>query len=379
MCDFDLIIIGAGIHGSAVARAAALDGYNVCIVEQYSEAARATSSRSSKLIHGGLRYLESNQFALVKECLRERHILLQTASSLVKLVPFYIPVYKNNSRPAWLIASGLFIYRLLGGGKFKKIAKAEWPTLDGLEIKNLQAVFQYYDALTDDKQLTQAILQSAIDHGASFRTDTKLLGAQIDNNVVSASFNNQPSVSAKIMINASGPWVNNVLANVTPSTDILPVDLVQGTHIIIPRTLSKGIYYIEASDKRVIFAIPWKQHCLVGTTETVFNDSPEKVRPLAKEMTYLLSTWNHYFNDNVTADDILQSFAGLRVLPASAASAFNRTRETILHCNDNTNPEIISIYGGKLTAHRATAEAVMSIVHRRLTGYKRTDTSRLRL
>ncbi|MCK5335927.1 MAG: FAD-dependent oxidoreductase, partial [Gammaproteobacteria bacterium] len=260
-----------------------------------------------------------------------------------------------------------------------KLAASEWSQLDGLDTDNLTSVFQYYDALTDDKKLTQAVLQDAIKMGADFKPNNKISRIEIDGKYVKVQTNNQKTFSANILINASGPWVNNVLSKVTPAVNTLPVDLVQGTHIVIPRSLSKGIYYVEAADKRVIFAIPWQQHCLIGTTETPFNDLPEKTCPQPEEINYLLTTWNQYFNDKLSTEDILESFSGLRVLPASNGSAFNRTRDTVLHTNNDRNPKIVSIYGGKLTAHRATAEAVMEIVHKQLAGYEKTDTSKLSL
>lgn len=379
MTDYDLIIIGAGIHGAAVARAASYDGYKVCVIEQYPEAGLATSNHSSKLIHGGLRYLESFQFKLVKECLRERRTLLKTIPSLVTLKPFYIPVYKKSKRPSWLIQTGLFIYRLLGGGKFKKLPKSEWSQLDGLCTKNLINVFQYFDGITNDRKLTQTILQDAIKMGADFHSDSKLVKINIEKDCITAELNNRQALTADILINASGPWVNEVLSKVSPKTSALSIDLVQGTHIVIPRSTSKGIYYVEAADHRVIFAIPWKNHCLIGTTETPFKDAAEKSTPLTEEIEYLLSTWNQYFNDNLTSNDILESFSGLRVLPVSDGNPFHKTRETILHTDNSKHPKIISIYGGKLTAHRATAEAVMEIVHKQLPGHDKTDTSVLSL
>lgn len=364
MTDYDLIIIGAGIHGAAVARAASYDGYNVCVVEQYSEAGLATSNHSSKLIHGGLRYLESFQLKLVKECLRERSILLNTEPDLVKLVPFYIPIYKNTKRQSCLIYLGLALYRLLGGGKFRKLPKSEWTNLDGLDTNNLKSVFKYYDGLTNDKQLTQKILQEALKSGAEFLPNNKIKKISLNDKKVIIETNTNKMISANLLINASGPWVNEVLSLVSPPTNTLPIDLVQGTHIIIPRSITKGIYYVEAADQRVVFAIPWKGHCLVGTTETPFNGKPENCKALDTEIKYLLSTWNQYFNDDLTSNDVLEPFAGLRVLPSSNDNAFNRTRETILHTDNDKNPKIISIYGGKLTAHRATAEAVMKIINK---------------
>lgn len=379
MTDYDLVIIGAGIHGAAIARAASYDGYKVCIIEQYHQAGLATSSRSSKLIHGGLRYLESYQFRLVKECLHERAILLRTAPSLVKLVPFYIPVYKFNKRPAWLISTGLFIYRLLGGGRFRKVPESEWSTLDSLDNKQLKAVFEYHDAITDDKKLTQHVLNDAINQGAEFKADCEFISATLSSDKIQISLKNHENIKARLLINASGPWVNEVLQKITPQQNALPIDLVQGTHIVIPRTIDKGIYYVEATDQRVIFAIPWQQHCLIGTTETPFRDKLENTQPLPEEIEYLLSTWNQYFNDKLTADDIINSFSGLRVLPGSDSSAFNRSRDTLLHTDNADKPKVISIYGGKLTAHRATAESVMHLIHQQLPGHIKTDTSKLNL
>ena len=376
MTDYDLIIIGAGIHGAALARAASYDGYKVCVLEQYSQPAMATSRSSSKLIHGGLRYLESFQFALVRECLLERKFLLKNAPHLVKLLPFYIPVYKHNSRPGWLIFLGLSLYRLLGGGKFRKIPPSEWSQLDGINQTGLRSVYQYFDAQTDDQKLTHAVLADAINHGAEFKPAHKVTDISTQPDLISLQTDQPGTLRCKILINASGPWVNDVLSKITPKITPLPIDLVQGTHIIIPRQLNKGVYYIEASDKRVIFFIPWQQHCLVGTTETIFNQLAENCQPLTEEINYLLAVWNQTFNDDLKTADIIESFAGLRVLPESGDNAFRRNRDTILH---NPNPKVISIVGGKLTAHRATAESVMKLVHQQLAGYKFTDTSDITL
>jgi len=377
--NYDLIIIGAGIHGAAVANAAAHDGYRICVLEQYDDAALATSSRSSKLIHGGLRYLESQQFKLVKECLAERATLLKTAPSLVQLLPFYIPIYRHSKRPCWMITSGLFIYRLLGGGRFKKVPPQQWKSLDGLNTDDLVCVYQYFDAVTDDQQLTTTILKQAVSKGAEFKTQTTVEHIQIENNHVEVYTSNQQTLCSQLVINASGPWINNILATTQPTQTPLSLDLVQGTHVIIPRSLKAGVYYFEASDQRVIFAIPWQQHCLLGTTETVFDGNPEQVKPLAEEIDYLLSAWNQTFNDNLNSNDLMDSFAGLRVLPTSDKNAFKRSRDTLIHTDNSEHPHLISIVGGKLTAHRATAERVMDMIHRELPGHPRTDTRQLQL
>ena len=163
---YDIAIIGGGIHGAACAQAAVEKGYTVLVLEQYEKPGLGTSSKSSKLIHGGLRYLESGQFKLVRECLQERKHLLKSAGSLVRLVPFYIPVYANSSRPPWLIRLGLMIYTLFSGMTFKSIPTNQWQHLDGLKTEGLKKVFQYYDAQTDDQQLTEHVMSQAIKLGA---------------------------------------------------------------------------------------------------------------------------------------------------------------------------------------------------------------------
>lgn len=374
--DYDLLIIGAGIHGAAVARHAALDGFKVCVVEQFDQPALATSSRSSKLIHGGLRYLESHQFRLVRECLIERSILLKTAPSLVRLEAFYLPVYRYNKRPAWIIHLGLLFYRLLGGGRFKKIPRSQWHGLDGLNTEQLRCVYQYHDAVTDDRQLTRAVLDDAIANGADFRVSHRVSACHLNDQHVRVEFEQQPEITAKLVINAAGPWVNHVLEKTSPKQPAANIDLVQGTHILIPRQLQRGVYYFEAKDQRVIFAIPWKNQCLLGTTETPFHDEPERVNPLSSEISYLLAAWNQAFNDHLDTDDLIDAFAGLRVLPSSTGAAFSRSRDTEIRPDPADSPRIISIIGGKLTAHRITAERVMKIIHRQLPGHQPSSTCR---
>jgi glycerol-3-phosphate dehydrogenase len=162
--SFDLVVIGAGIHGAGIAQAAAARGLSVLVLEQ-AGVASGTSSRSSKLIHGGLRYLESGQFSLVRECLQERALLLKLAAGLVELKPFYIPVYRDTARRPWLLYAGLSLYRMLGDGsaamRFRRVPQHDWKSLDGLDTTGLEAVFQYYDAQTDDTALTNAVMRSA--------------------------------------------------------------------------------------------------------------------------------------------------------------------------------------------------------------------------
>jgi len=365
---YDVVVIGGGIHGVGVAQATAAAGYSVALMEA-RDLAWGTSSRSSKLIHGGLRYLESGQFSVVRECLRERALLLQLAPSLVKLTPFYIPIYRDTSRRPWKIRSGLALYGVLAGfskgAGFRKVPRSEWGGLDGLQLDGLDAVFQYWDAQTDDAALTRAVMASAKTLGADYYQSAQFLSAELDNNQAQLEFEYQQSkhrVSCQVVVNAGGPWVNHILQRVIPQTLTNAVDLVQGTHMVLDTHLQQGIYYMESpQDQRAIFAMPWQGKMLLGTTESLYKGDPAEVKPLASERDYLLETLAHYFpHYRNNMPDELSSFAGLRVLPKDDGSAFARSRETMLLWNNLDNKKVLSIYGGKLTAYRATAERVVS-------------------
>ncbi|MGH8579865.1 MAG: FAD-dependent oxidoreductase, partial [Gammaproteobacteria bacterium] len=210
----DVAIIGAGIHGAGIALSAAAAGYSVRLLEQFDSPAQGTSSRSSKLIHGGLRYLATGQFVLVRECLRERRILLHNAPDLVRLVPFYIPIYKPSLyQPSW-VAAGLSLYALLGGlraeTRFAWVPRKEWNALDGLNPQQLCAVFRYFDAQTDDALLTRAVLSAATNLGAEIRFGSKVTSIRLRPRACDIHFENQgrsQSCQARVVINATGPWV----------------------------------------------------------------------------------------------------------------------------------------------------------------------------
>jgi len=365
--QYDVVVIGAGIQGAGVAQAASASGYRVLVLEQYATAAQGTSSRSSKLIHGGLRYLETGQFSLVRECLAERRYLLNNAPHLVKLVPFYIPVYTHNHRSWWKIALGLSLYSLFSFKSFQSIPKSQWEQLDGLETQGLKAVFKYYDGQTDDALLTKAVLASAQSMQASVKFSAEVTSIQIEKKKCTIKYTQQGQeqiVTSQTVVNASGPWVSQLLTRISPILHPQPkVDLVQGTHIIVPNPSQQrqGMYYLEApQDQRAIFIMPWKDNqLLIGTTENHYYDDPANVKPLSCEIEYLLAVYNHYFADKLTKQDILSSFAGLRVLPKTKSSAFSRPRDTLIITTDTANPRLVSLYGGKLTAYRATAKRVV--------------------
>jgi len=360
---YDVVIIGGGIHGAGVAQASAAAGYSVLLLEK-NEIGSGTSRKSSKLIHGGLRYLETAQFSLVRECLTERHYLLDNAPHLVEMKPFYFPVYKQTTRRPLQLWLGLSLYTALAGFRkqtaFRRLKTKSWDKLDGLSTRNLEAVFQYWDAQTNDQLLTKAVLNSAKDLGADAAERAELDSAErLDSEWLIRYHINatQQEVRARCIVNAAGPWVNEVIKRITPDDSGMAVDLVQGTHIVLAEETAQGIYYVESpQDKRAIFVMPWYGQTLVGTTEKMYEGDPAKVSPTAEEENYLLSTVSQYF-PKFNQASIQQSFAGLRVLPCQQGAAFSRPRETTIYA-DKTNT-CFSIYGGKLTAYRATSASVM--------------------
>jgi glycerol-3-phosphate dehydrogenase len=389
MSEFDVIVVGAGIHGVGVAQAAAAAGQRVLLLEQ-EHPAFGTSSRSSKLIHGGLRYLESGQLHLVRESLRERAFMLRNAPELVQLKPFYIPLYRRTRRKPWQIRVGLSLYALLGGfqhaSRFGTVSRHDWPQLDGLNTQQLHTVFRYFDAQTDDALLTGAVLRSAQQLGAEFCAPARLIHAELHPEGVTASYQengHSRSANTRVLINATGPWVNHTLQLITPGQPARPIELVQGTHIIVPGEVTCGIYYVESPrDGRAIFVMPWYGQTMIGTTETRYRGDPAQVRPLQTEINYLLQTLKHYFPAyrHMASSDITRSFAGVRVLPAGIGHAFHRPRETLLDVDRAIQPRLLSIFGGKLTGWRAAAEKIMQRIESSLPARAvRADTRRIRL
>ena len=364
----DVLVIGAGIQGAGVAQAVTAAGHSVLIVEK-NVPASGTSSRSSKLIHGGLRYLESGQIKLVYECLHERNLLLKNAPDLVQLKPFYIPLYQKTSRPSWKIHLGLSLYKVLSGfdssGAFRKLKSQEWNSLDGLILDNLQGVYQYWDAQTNDKQLTWAVLDSAQSLGAELMYPAMFEGSvrQGKKWISQLEYNGEHrQIESKVIVNAAGPWVNQVLQRIDINLVKHEVDLVQGTHIILPEKIQQGIYYLEApSDQRAVFVMPWGENTMIGTTEKHFQGKPDDVSPSLAEIEYLLQVASHYFPrfEKYHTDSISSAFAGLRVLPGDGENAFSKARDTLIYEDKRQAPALFSLYGGKLTAYRATAEQVM--------------------
>lgn len=381
---FNLAIIGAGIHGAGVAQAAAARGLRVVVLEQ-SAVAAGTSGRSSKLIHGGLRYLETGQWRLVRESLRERELLLRLAPGLVRRRYFHLPVYRDTRRRPARIFRGLLFYSLLAGFRphtgFTLVPRRHWPGLDGLRRQDLRFVFRYTDAQTDDVALTEAVLRSAMSLGAQFRCPAEFNGAERmeDGYVVRyRSADRVGVIKAAAVVNAAGPWLGEVARRFIPSLSGLEIELVQGSHLTLAGSLERGCYYLEAPDDRLVFAMPWRGETLLGTTERPHRGDPRLAHISPDERAYLVDLWRRYFPSRPAT--ITGAFTGLRVLKSAAGAPFLRSRAVGLPVDDESRPRAVTILGGKLSGYRATADKVLRVLAGVLpVAQPRTDTAILPL
>ncbi|MBY6210487.1 glycerol-3-phosphate dehydrogenase/oxidase [Microbulbifer agarilyticus] len=366
--EYDVLVVGAGIQGAGVAEALTAEGFRVAILEQEAIAC-GTSSRSSKLIHGGLRYLESGQLSLVRECLNERRWLLTHKPDLVHMVPFMIPVYRHSRRAPWKIRLGLSLYALLAGvfssqSRFRKISIHDHQALSGLNSDDLIAVYRYFDAQTDDAALTQEVIRTAERGGAELICPGSLVGAEVTDRFVRADYFHQGQLNTlhcRALVNCTGPWISETNSKCAPGAKLPPLELVAGTHIQVPLKISNKIFYVEAEDGRAVFVMPWQGETLVGTTERPYHGNPSEVKPTLEEKAYLLRTLKQYFPETrpLQLSELSDSWAGLRVLPGANNNPFSRSRETMICCDDDKHPRIVAVAGGKLTSYRATARSVL--------------------
>lgn len=389
MTSCDVVVVGGGINGVGVAQAVAAAGHSVVVFER-KDLASGTSSRSSKLIHGGLRYLESVQFSLVRESLRERHLLLKLAPDLVWLQRFFIPVYPATRRRPWQLYLGLSLYALLAGlhreARFKRVPKKRWEALDGLTTHGLQAVISYFDAQTDDAALTHAVMRSAQELGAELFAPAEVFRIERHEHGCTVHYQDNGkahSIDARVVVNAAGPWVAEVANRFEPNLELPPIELLQGTHVLLPGQIERGVYYLEnPRDGRAVFVMPRDEGILVGTTERRFRADPDYPHASTAEKHYLFSVLRHYFPRfrALNYDDIIATTAGLRVLPAGRGHAFHRSREVLLPLDQAPRPAVVSVCGGKLTTYRVTAGKVMRRIAPSLPKKSpRADTSRLSL
>lgn len=358
----DLVVIGGGINGAGIARDAAGRGLSVIMCEK-GDLAEGTSSRSGKLIHGGLRYLEYFEFRLVREALIEREVLLRAAPHIVWPMRFVLP-HSPEQRPAWLVRLGLFLYDHLGGReKLPPCRRIDLRNhLEGEAINdNYRLAFEYSDCWVDDARLVVLNALDAKERGATILTRTAATSARRKNGTwnveLRAGDGTQSRVSAKALVNAAGPWVEDVISGVVGINSARRVRLVKGSHIIV-RKFWDGphAYLLQNHDKRVIFVNPYEDDlCLIGTTDIPYEGRAEDVRIDVHEIDYLLAAVNRYTKKQLIRSDIIRSFSGVRPLSDdSAANPSAVTRDYVFDCDGE--PPLLSIFGGKITTYRKLAE-----------------------
>jgi glycerol-3-phosphate dehydrogenase len=362
----DLLIVGGGINGAGIARDAAGRGLRVMLVEQ-DDLAQHTSSASTKLIHGGLRYLEYYEFRLVREALMERERLLAIAPHIIWPLRFVLP-HENAVRPAWMVRLGLFLYDHLGGRK--RLPGSEGVSFPDARFGSalrpgLSKGFVYSDCWVEDSRLVVLNAMDAAEHGASIRTRTRFLGAHREGRLWHATTEDllsgaREKVVARAIINAAGPWVGQVLGQGFGINGGASVRLVKGSHLVVPRLYDGDhAYILQNPDKRIIFAIPYEQHfTLIGTTDVAWKAQPGKVTISPEESSYLCDSVNRYFNRQVSPADAVWSYSGVRPLYDNAATNDSAvTRDYVLNLDAPAGgAPLLSIYGGKITTYRRLAE-----------------------
>jgi glycerol-3-phosphate dehydrogenase len=372
--QLDLVVIGGGVHGCAVARDAALRGLKVALFER-GDLGCGTSSASSKLIHGGLRYLEDFRLRLVREGLRERGHLLETAPHLARPLPFLLPVYDDGRWSRWMLRVGLTTYDLLSGrnslGRHRWVPREECLRLEpGLRADGLQGAFTFTDAQVDDARLCVENALDAAHHGAQICPRHEVIGLLQENGVICGvrlrGDDGVREIRANTVVNCAGPWVARVSDGQQLASRV-ELRWSRGTHIVLSRrTHGHALLMSAPQDGRVVFALPYKGRTLLGTTEVETRSAIDTIDPTGEEMDYLLECSRHYFPEEVAGrENILFSFAGLRTLPGSSSdSDLGRiSREALIQ---EDAPGLLTLVGGKLTTHRATAEEIVGRLGARL-------------
>jgi glycerol-3-phosphate dehydrogenase len=362
----DLLIIGGGINGVGIARDAAGRGLSVLLCEQ-DDLAIGTSSASSKLIHGGLRYLEYYEFRLVREALAEREVLLGIAPHIIWPLRFVLP-HDRSQRPAWMLRAGLFLYdhlsgrrRLLGSRGVRLAGAAEGAGL----APHLRRGFSYWDCWVDDSRLVVLNALDAAEHGAEIRTRTRFMGARREGGLWSATLRDTvtgavSTVRARALVNAAGPWISRVMQEGFGRQDYSHLALVKGSHIVVPRVHGGDhAYILQHPDKRVVFIIPFlERFSLIGTTDVPFIGDPSEAACTPGEVAYLCEAVDRYLAKPVKPEDVVWSFAGVRPLYAEDESNPSAiSREYVLELDGAPElPPLLSLIGGKITAYRQVAE-----------------------
>ncbi len=364
---YDLAVVGGGINGVGIARDAVGRGLSVLLVER-DDLASHTSSWSSKLIHGGLRYLEYYEFRLVREALIEREVLLRAAPHIIRPLIFVLP-HAPGMRPAWLVRLGLFLYDHLGGRErlpgSRSVQLGPGTPFGEPLRRDFHKGFTYSDCFVDDSRLVVLTALDAAERGATVRTRTACVQASRDSGAWELRIEDRrqggtETVRARALVNATGPWVSDFLQNVAHADSRSRVRLVKGSHIVVPR-LYEGdhAYILQNDDRRVVFVIPFGEDLsLIGTTDVPFSGDPAEVRITDEEIRYLCRAVGRYFAHPPRPDDIVWTYAGVRPLYDDARkdpSAVTRDYVFDLDLGDGKAP-LLSVFGGKITTYRKLAE-----------------------
>lgn len=386
---YDIVIIGGGVNGCGIARDAAGRGLRVLLCEK-SDLAQATSSASTKLFHGGLRYLEFFEFNLVRKALKEREVLLRAMPHIAWPMRFVFPYdpalkhpddlsefgrilgrffpFLKGRRPAWLARAGLFLYDHLGGRKIlppTRTLNLEKDPAGQILKPGLKRAFEYSDCCVDDARLVVLNARDAADRGAEIRTRTTCTKARRKDGLwqvtlVSQAIENPENILAKCIVNAAGPWVKEVLESKLAQTSATELKLIRGSHIVVPKiTQEERSYFFQLDDGRIIFAIPYQgDFTLIGTTEAEHKDDPSTAACSPQERDYLLRAINRFLNSPLVAEDIVWTFAGVRPLyDDHSGDATSTTRDYLLEVDDdNGNAPALHVFGGKITTYRKLAE-----------------------
>ncbi len=366
---YDLAIIGGGINGCGIARDAAGRGLKVLLVEQ-DDLASATSSWSSKLIHGGLRYLEQYEFRLVREALQEREVLLKIAPHIIHPMEFILP-HDKHMRPAWMVQIGLFMYDHIGG-KISLPASRMVTFPDEIYNAGLKPVirrgFFYSDARVDDARLTVLNAVSARDHGAEIRVRTRVISGERNNGAWQLTLrdvdrNTESNVRARGVVNAAGPWVKSLLDDALKVRIKATARLVKGSHIVVPRVHDKAhAYILQNNDKRVVFVIPFEEKfSLIGTTDVTIESVDEAAAITPAETRYLIQAANRFLDKPLREAEVVWSYAGVRPLYDDGSdNPAEITRDYVLKVDDDAGKlPLLSIFGGKITTYRRLAEEAL--------------------
>jgi glycerol-3-phosphate dehydrogenase len=365
---YDLLVIGGGINGVGIARDAAGRGLSVMLVEQ-KDLASATSSASSKLVHGGLRYLEQYEFRLVRESLSEREVLLAAAPHIIWPLRFVLPVH-SGLRPPWVLRAGLFLYDHIGGRKLlpptRTLKRGRDPELQPLAERYVQG-FEYSDCWVDDARLVVINAIDALERGACIEPGWRVTAARRDGNLwhvdMTSAEGRQRTAQAHGLVNAAGPWAQDVL-RVTGSERHSSLRLVKGSHVVVPRLYEGSqAFTLQTSDGRVVFIIPYQgDYTLVGTTDIPFTGDPSNVSASGDEIRYLCDLASEYLKHPISASDAVWSYSGVRPLyDDGGASASTVTRDYVFDLDaPKGQPPLLSVFGGKLTTYRKLSEHAMS-------------------